>query len=83
MGLLTLIRKHEARCAAQRTSEVNARCRVDEVKTVRYYGTPAEHQEYFTATLKWAEAGTPDVPSILLWYRASRRVLSPVQTDRS
>ncbi len=66
---LGLIRKFEANRAAQRRREVNARCRVDEVRLVLRFGSAEERDTYLAASAAWDDAGRPNVPSLLVWFR--------------
>ena len=73
MGIRRLLRSLEASRAAQRTREVNARCRLEEVRTMLRYGSAAERSVYLDATASWRAAGQPDVPFVTHWYAAQRQ----------
>jgi hypothetical protein len=63
-----MIRRYEARKTSQREHQVNAGCRVDEVRTILRYGMAEDRAEYLAASAAWREAGEPDVPFITRWY---------------
>jgi hypothetical protein len=54
--------------AAQREGEINARCRLDEVRAVLHYGSVADRKTYRAASAAWDEAGQPNVPFITEWF---------------
>jgi hypothetical protein len=60
--------RFEATREAQRQREINAGCRLDEVRLVLHRGTAEERRNYLVATRARREAGEPDVPFIAQWY---------------